>query len=267
MPAKLGTALVTGASSGIGATYADRLAKRGYDLILVARDIAKLQTLAARLEAETGATVRSIKADLTDRADLRAVEQVLREDAAITLLVNNAGMAALGPFSTGDIDVNEAVIDLNVTALTRLSHAAVTAFLARGGGSIVNIASVLAFGHDLSPGVYSATKSYVVTFSRGLNVELAGKGVYVQAVLPAATRTEIWEKSGISADSLPAGPVMGVDDLVDAALVGFDNGELVTLPSLPDDALWRVFDQARSAMMSDVRHDKPAARYREAVKV
>ena len=140
-------------------------------------------------------------------------------------------------------------------------------FLARGGGSIVNIASVLAFGHDLTPGVYSATKSYVVTFSRSLNVELADKGIYVQAVLPAATRTEIWEKSGVSVDRFPPGSVMGVDDLVNAALVGFDKGELVTLPSLPDEALWRVFDQARAAMMSDVRHDQPAARYRQAVGV
>ena len=267
MPATLGTALVTGASTGIGATYADRLAKRGYDLILVARDLAKLEALAARLTADTGVKVRPLKADLTDRQDLLAVETILREDAGITLLVNNAGIAALGPFATGDIDLQEKVIDLNVVALTRLTGAVVPAFLARGKGAIVNIASVLAFGHDVSPGVYSATKSYVLTFSRGLNVELAGRGVHVQAVLPAATRTEIWEKSGLSADSLPPGSVMGVDDLVDAALVGFDKGELVTLPSLPDEALWRVFDQARRALMSDVRHDRPAERYREPVDV
>jgi uncharacterized protein len=257
-----GTALVTGASTGIGATYADRLAKQGYDLILVARDEQKLAALAERLRAEAGVSVNVIRADLTDRADLGRVEQRLREDASITLLVNNAGASAPGGFLGASLDTQQALIDLNVTAVVRLAGAVLPGFVARDKGTIVNIASVLAFVPEISMGIYAATKSFVVTFSQSLQVELAGKGVHVQAVLPAATRTDIWEKSGRSVDDLPAGSVMEVGDLVDAALAGLARGELVTIPPLPDEGQWQTFNAARLAMAQNFGNAQPAARYR-----
>jgi short-subunit dehydrogenase len=257
----LGTALVTGASAGIGAAYADRLARRGYDLILVARSQAKLEALAERLRRETGVTARVLKADLTLPNDVRRVESVLAADPAITLLVNNAGVAGPSGFANANVDAAEAMIDLNVRALVRLSGAVIPGFLARGSGAIINIASVLAYGAEVMPGVYSATKAFVVNFSQGLQHELGGRGLYVQAVLPAATRTDIWEQVGITADDLPAGSVMDVGDMVDAALVGFDQGERVTLPSLHDQSLWTAMETARLSMMQRVRSDRPAPRY------
>jgi short-subunit dehydrogenase len=260
----LGTALITGASSGIGATYADRLAKRGYDLILVARDAARLNTLAARLRSETGVKVDVLKADLTDKADLAAVEQRLASDAAITLLINNAGAGAPGAFDKQGADAHEALIDLNVVSVVRLMAAVTPAFLKRGSGAIVNLSSVLAVGPEIGMPVYNATKAFVLSLSQSLQTEFKDTGVYVQAVLPAATRTEIWERSGMDVNSMPAGSVMDVNDLVDAALVGFDRREAVTIPPLADERQWQAFEAARLAMLPNFRAEKPAPRYRTA---
>ena len=253
--------LVTGASTGIGATYADRFARRGHDLVLVARDAARLQSLAARLR-DHGVAVDVLPADLTARADLVRVEARLRDDSRIGVLVNNAGSALPGGFAGPDPDAQEALIALNVTAVVRLAAAVVPRFLAQGGGAIVNITSILAVAPELMPGIYPATKSFVLTFSQGLQAEFAERGLYVQAVLPAATRTEIWKKTGRSVDDLPPGSVMEVDELVDAALVGFDRRELVTIPPLPDAGQWEAFDAARRAMMPNFRQEHAAARYR-----
>jgi len=261
MSKSLGTALVTGASSGIGTVYADRLAKRGYDLILVARDQARLTTLAERLRADVGVAVDVIKADLTDRADLAKVEQRLRSDASITLLVNNAGGAVSGAFETLDADRLENLIQLNVVSVTRLTSAVVPAFMARGRGSIINIASVLAIAPEIGMPVYNATKAFVLMLSQALQNELGPRGVHIQAVLPAATRTEIWDRAGIPIDALPDGSVMDVNDLVDAALVGFDKGEKITIPPLADEAQWQAFEAARLTMLPGFRTDTPAARY------
>jgi short-subunit dehydrogenase len=257
-----GTALVTGASTGIGAVYADRLARRGHDLIVVARDQGRLERLAERLRAQTGVKVDVLRADLTDKADLAAVEQRLESDPSITLLVNNAGGATPGGFEGSSPDTVDGLIQLNVVAVARLAAAAVPGFLARGGGTIVNIASVLALAPEFGMGVYSATKAFVLTFSQSLNMELGGKGLRVQAVLPAATRTEIWERSGRSVDDMPAGSVMSAEDLVDAALVGLDKGETVTIPPLADEGQWQALEAARLAMLPNFRSDRPAARYR-----
>jgi short-subunit dehydrogenase len=260
----LGTALITGASSGIGATYADRLALRGYDLILVARDEARLEDLAIKLRAKSGVHVDVLRADLTDRTDLARVEQRLKDDASITLLVNNAGAAGGGGFAEADADRLENLIVLNVTAVTRLAAAAAPGFVARGKGAIINLASVLAYAPELMTGVYAATKAFVVTLSKSLQLELGPKGVYVQTVAPAATATEIWDRSGMAISSLPAGSVMDVHDLVDAALVGFDRREAISFPSLPDEGQWEALEAARMAMAPNFRNDKPAARYRVA---
>jgi uncharacterized protein len=256
----LGTALITGASSGIGATYADRLAHRGHDLVLVARDKDRLEAIATRLRAETGVAVEVMRGDLTAAEDLRSVEARLREDARIGLLVNNAGAAAPGGFAEPNLDEQETLIRLNVTAVTRLAGAVVPRFLATGGGAIVNIASVLALAPEMLPGIYSATKAYVLTFSQALQAELGPRGVYVQAVLPAATRTEIWARSGRDVNALQG--VMDVGELVDAALVGFDRHELITIPPLPDAGQWDSFAAARQAMLPNFRQTHPAARYR-----
>ena len=262
MGGKLGTALITGASTGIGATYADRLALRGYDLILVARDEARLKDLAGKLKAKSGVHIDVLRADLTDVADLAKVEQRLKDDAAITLLVNNAGAAGGGGFAEPDADGLEKLITLNVTAVTRLAAAAAPGFVARGKGAIINLASVVAYAPELMNGVYAATKAFVITLSKSLQLELGPKGVYVQTVAPAATATEIWDRSGMAISSLPPGSVMSVDDLVDAALVGFDRREPISLPSLPDHGQWETLEAARLAMALNFRNDKPAARYR-----
>jgi short-subunit dehydrogenase len=255
----LGTALITGASSGIGATYADRLARRGYDIVLVARDEARMASLAERLRRETGVAIDVQPADLTEKHDLARIEQRLREDERIVLLVNNAGATAPGGFAAPDLDAQDRLIRLNVTAVTRLAGAVVPRFLAQGG-AIVNIASVLALVPELPLGIYAATKSFVLTFSQSLQAELGPRGLYVQAVLPSATRTEFWMRSGRDVDALQG--AMDVGELVDAALIGFDRRETVTIPPLPDETQWESFLAARRAMAPNFGNAHPAARYR-----
>jgi len=259
---QLGTALITGASTGIGAVYADRLARRGYDLVLVARDEARLSALAERLGRETGRKVEWLKADLTAKADLALVEQRLREDESLTVLVNNAGMSVSGTLVEGDIDRFQTMIELNVIAPTRLAAAAARNFAARKQGAIINIASVLALAPELFNGSYSGTKAYMLNLSLSLKKELEAAGVRVHAVLPGATRTEIWARAGVDVDGFPPEMVMEVDDMVDAALAGFDQGELVTIPSLPDPADFERYSAARLALGPNLSRNRSAERYR-----
>lgn len=256
------TVLITGASGGIGAVYADRFAKRGHDLVLVARDGAKLEALATRLGAEAGVSVDMIRADVTDPADLAVVEARLRDDARIGVLVNNAGASLAGTFADQGPDAVAGLINLNITALTRLAAVAAPRFAAAGQGAIVNIGSVVGLAPEFGLSVYGASKAYVLFLSQGLAVELGPKGVYVQAVLPAATRTDIWEKSGKDVNQIAG--LMEVEDLVDAALVGFDRREAVTIPPLPDAGQWEALNGARLAMLPNFAQAKPAARYRTA---
>jgi uncharacterized protein len=256
----LPTVLITGASSGIGAVYADRFAHRGHNLVLVARDKARMEALATRLRAATGVSIDILPADLTDIAELGAVEKRLREDDTIGILINNAGAAAHGSVTNPDLDAFDRLIRLNVTAVSRLAGVAGTRFASRGKGAIINISSIVALIPELTLGIYGATKSYVLTLSQSLQSELGPNGVYVQAVLPAATRTEIWERSGRSVEDL--GVVMNVDELVDAALVGFDRREPVTIPSLPDEKQWEIFNGARQAMLPNLAQSHAAERYR-----
>jgi len=256
-----GTALITGASTGIGAVYADRLAKRGYDLILVARNEARLKTLAARLTSETGRSVKALRADLNNKAELATVESILREDPSITMLVNNAGVASVAPLLNADVEKMEDMIALNVTALTRLTYAAAPAFVARSTGTIINIASIVGIAPERINGVYGASKAYVIALSHSLQHELADKGVRVQAVLPGATATDIWELAGRPYQDLPAGIVMSAEDMVDAALVGLDQGELVTIPPLHDGDEWTHFEAARRDLSKKFGNSQPAPRY------
>ncbi len=255
------TALVTGASSGIGALYADRLARRGYDLILVARDRTRLDRLAQRLAAETGRQVRVLPADLADPTGTAAVEQVLRDDPSLTMLVNNAGIGATAPLLDSDVAAMSRMIALNVNALMRLTYAAVPGFVDRGRGTVINIASVAAVAPELLNGVYGGTKVFVLAFSQSLRHELADTGVSVQVVLPGATATEFWSVAGTPLERLPREMVMRAEDLVDAALAGLDTGEFATVPALPDRADWSAFEAARLALRPGLSRAAPASRY------
>lgn len=255
-----GTALITGASSGIGAIYADRLARRGYDLILVARNAERLNAVADKLRGETGRTVTVMPVDLNDRGSLAKVETVLRGNADITMLVNNAGVGSVASILQADTDKMTAMIDLNVTALTRLTYAAAPAFAARGAGTIVNISSVVGIAVEALNGVYSASKSYVLSFGHSLQKDLADKGVRVQTVLPGATATEFWDVAGY-APQKTSEITMSAEDCVDAALAGLDAGELVTIPGLHDAQLWTRWEADRREISPKFRNAKPAPRY------
>ena len=254
--------LITGASTGIGATYAERFARRGQDLVLVARDKARLDTLAARLHQETGVAVDVLPADLTKSSDLIAVEARLRDDARIGTLINNAGIAQSGGLLEQTPDAIERLIALNTTALTRLASAVAPRFAQAGDGAIVNISSVVGLAPEFQMSVYGATKAFVLFLSQGMSLELSPKGVYVQAVLPAGTYTEIWERANIDISAFPE--MMKVGELVDAALVGFDRRELVTIPPLHNAARWDALDGARQALLSDIKQAHVAERYRTA---
>jgi short-subunit dehydrogenase len=257
-----GTALVTGASSGIGAVYADRLARRGYDLVLVARDQARLEAIAAGLRAETGRKVDVLPADLAIPEKLAVVQGRIDNDPTLTLLVNNAGISLNGSLLDNDAAALERLIAVNITAPTLLASAAGKAFVRRHNGTIINIASVLALAPEVLDGVYSGSKAYLLNLSIALAEKVRNAGVHVQAVLPGATRTEIWQRSGKDVDALLPGKVMDVNDLVDAALVGLDNGETVTIPPLADEEQWTTYNNARLALGPNLSSRDVARRYR-----
>lgn len=256
-----GTALITGASSGIGALYADRLARQGYDLILVARNAVKLEHVAQTIRDATGRTIDTLSADLANPGDLRLVEARLANDRSITMLVNNAGIGSTARALDADVDTMSAMVSLNVEALMRLTYAVVPAFVARGRGTIVNIASIVAVVPEVLNGVYGGTKAFVLAFSQNLRHELDGTGVGVQVVLPGATATDFWDIAGTPVEHLPGEIVMRADQLVDAALTGLARGEFATIPSLHDESRWDAFEAARQAMAGELSTSTPAARY------
>jgi hypothetical protein len=253
------TALLTGASAGIGAVYADRLARRGHDLILVARDEGRLSALATRLRAETGRSVDLLTADLAARPDLVRVEHRLRQ-----MLVNNAGVAVAGPMHGSDVDRQEGMVYINITAALRLAYVAVEGFVARGRRTLINVSSVLALAPERFNAVYSGTKSFMLNLSLALQAELANANIRVQVVLPGATRTGLWRKAGVGVSAMPDGMLMDADEMVDAALAGLDVGETVTIPSLPDMAEWARFNDTRLAMGPNLSLAHAAKRYERA---
>ena len=254
-------ALITGASSGIGAIYADRLARRGFDLILVARNADRLNKVAGQIATPTGRQVEILRADLANAADRKLVENRLREDAAIEILINNAGFGGVTPLLQSNVDAMEEMIEINVTALTRLTYAAVPGFVARGHGTVINLSSIVAIAPELLNGVYGGTKAFVLAFTQSLQHELKNKGVRVQTVLPGATATGFWNVAGGSYEKLPAGTVMKAEDMVDAALAGLDAGEVVTIPPLQDGAEWESYEADRQSLRSKLRNSQPGSRY------
>ncbi|HBN8507757.1 SDR family oxidoreductase [Pseudomonas aeruginosa] len=256
-----GKAVITGASSGIGAVYADRLAALGHDLILVARNTERLEALAEKLRGRTQRNIEIVSADLTSKVDLRRVEDILKNDSQISALVNNAGFGGASSLLTSDVDRMEHMIDLNVTAPTRLTYALVPRLVERKNGVIINIASIAAVAPETLNGVYGGTKAFVLTFTRSLHHELSDKGIRVQAVLPGATRTDFWDIAGQPVENLPASMVMSAEDMVDAALTGLGMNELITIPSLPDIQDWQAVDNSLKALRGKLSLSKPANRY------
>lgn len=261
-PANRNSVLITGASAGIGAVYAERFARRGHDLVLVARDRQRLDTHAAHLRETYKVAVDVLQADLTQPNDLECVEARLRDDARIGILVNNAGMALSGGVVQQSAPAIGQLIALNANAPARLAAAIAPRLVQAGTGAIINVGSVVGLAPEFGMTVYGATKAFVLFLSQGLSLELGPHGIYVQAVLPAATRTEIWGRAGIDIDTLPE--VMGVDELVDAALVGFDRREAITIPPLHGAGRWDALDGARQLLLSDIRQSEAAERYRQA---
>ncbi len=255
-------ALITGASSGIGAVYADRLAARGYDLILVARRADRLEALCAQVSKAHGIKAEAVVADLGKDGDLARIETILATNKDVRVLVNNAGLARLAPAAQMPANDVGSQIALNITALTRLTQAVVPAFIGRNQGVIINIASVLAIHSMPISAVYSGTKAFVLQYSRGLQEELAGTGVKLQLVLPASTATEIWDLSGVPLAALNKDALMTTEHMVDAALAGLDQGETITWPSVADASLWEKYEAARSALFANTQVGTPAPRYR-----
>lgn len=260
-PSPKKVALVTGASSGIGAVYADRLAARGYDLILVARRADRLEALCTQIAKAHGVKADPIVADLTQEQDVARIETMVATQEDLQVLVNNAGVARLAPAAQTSANEALAQINLNITALTRLTQAALPAFVARKQGLIINIASALAVHSLPISAIYSGTKAFVLQYSRGLQQELADTGVKVQLVLPASTSTELWDLSGVPLAALNKDTLMTTEHMVAAALAGLDQGETITWPSVADASLWEKYEAARSALFAGTQAGKPAPRY------
>lgn len=254
-------AVITGASCGIGAVYADRLAARGHDLVLIARRADRLEALCARLAATYGIRAEPVVADLSLDEDVTRIEQLLATRTDVHLLINNAGIARLGPTTQRPTADAVSQIALNITALTRLTQAVLPGFIKKNAGVVINIASVLAIHALAISAVYSGTKAFVLHYSRGLQEELAATGVKVQVVLPASTATEIWDLSGVPLAALDKNALMTTEDMVDAALAGLDQGESVTWPSVADTALWDRYEAARGELFASSQVGTPAPRY------
>jgi short-subunit dehydrogenase len=242
--------------------YAERLAARGHDLLLVARDRQRLEALASDLQARHGINVEVLAADLAQANDLARVEQRLRDDEQIGVLVNNAGIALHGTLAEATPAQIESLVALNIVAVTRLAAAAADRFSGAGRGTIINIASVVALAPEMFNAVYSASKAYVLSLSQTLHGELKDKGVQVQVVLPGVTRTEIFERSGLDVTQIDPQMVMEVGEMVDAALSGLDQKELVTIPSLPQATDWQAYIKARDALGPNLSRSSAAARYK-----
>jgi uncharacterized protein len=225
------TALVTGASAGIGRAFAQRFAARGTDLVLVARDEARLQVLAADLVERHGVRAEVLRADLVDRTDVAAVEARLHDDRdAIHTLVNNAGFGSYGPFADADVDTEVREIELNVIALVRLTHAALVAMRPRESGAIVNVSSLAGFQPAPSSATYAATKAFVNSFTHSVHEEARRAGVHVMAVCPGYTHTEFHERAGLGPSEIPEFLWQSADDVVEVALRDLDRRRSVSIP-------------------------------------
>jgi short-subunit dehydrogenase len=260
-----GVALVTGASSGIGAALAERLARDGRDLVVVARRRERLERLARRLEEDTGATVEVMGVDLTDAAQLRQVEERLSSDPPIDLLVNNAGFGGYGPFAELEPDFADDLVDVHVRAPMRLTRAVLPGMLRRDRGAIVNVASLLALSGPLKTptsgrATYVAAKAFLLAFTQALAAELVGSGVRAMAVLPGMVETEFFS-SKRGGDPGPA-TLMSPHDVAQAIVVGLELGEMICVPGLEDLTLFDALCDVQKATLFGRSAARLAERYR-----
>jgi len=259
--------LITGASSGIGAAFAEHLAREQFELIIVARRVGLLEALAKILKTKYGTPVEVMQADLAEIDQLRAVEQRIAHDSPLDLLVNNAGFGAYRAFVELDPNKADELIRLQVTAVTRLTRAALPGMISRHVGSIINVSSRFAFSGSFSApslpkrAVYAATKAYVNTFTQILHNELVGTGVKVQALCPGVVRTEFHERMGMDLSRIPAAMMMKPDDVVEASLAGLKLGEVICIPALAEPALLDEVHQSQFNLWEQSGGGSPADRY------
>ncbi|HXX83465.1 MAG TPA: SDR family oxidoreductase [Casimicrobiaceae bacterium] len=257
-------AVVTGASSGIGRSYAERLASDGMDLVLIARRADRLNELEREL-ADRGVKVRSVVADLGRAEDLQRVTEQI-EPLPVDLLINNAGLAHYMPFAQLPAERARELVDVNALAPVLLTRAVVPGMLGRGRGSIINVASLLAFsGAARAPflpqrALYAATKAFLVTFAEILAAELVGTGVKVQVVCPGVVRSEFHSRQGIDMSKVPR---MEPDQIVSASLSDLERGVVVSIPALPDESGKTRLDEAASALLAVARNTELPLRYRD----
>jgi uncharacterized protein len=260
-------ALITGASSGIGATFADRLAQDNYQLIIVARRVGRLEALAQILKKKYQTPVEVLSSDLSDPEQLRTVEQRISHESTLEMLVNNAGFGAYQPFLNLDPNKADELIRLQVTAVTRLTRAALPQMVSRGKGFIINVSSRLAFSGSLTApslpkrAVYAGTKAYVNAFTQILQSELAGTGVKVQALCPGVVRTEFHERMGMDSSRIPASMVMKPEDVVKASLSGLKLGEVICIPSMQESTLLDHVHQSEFSLWERTGGGTLAERY------
>jgi uncharacterized protein len=221
------TALVTGATAGIGAAFARLLAARSYDLVLVARDRERLEAVAAELRATHGAAVQVLPADLADLRSLAPVEQRLSTDPPVDLLVNNAGFATNSRLLASDLEEEERMLAVLVRAVLRLTRAALPGMVARGSGGVVNVSSVSGF---FPQGTYSAAKAWVTAFTESVAVEMAGTGVRAMALCPGFTRTEFHQRADYDTGRVPGWMWLRADDVAAAGLRDLERGRTVSVP-------------------------------------
>jgi short-subunit dehydrogenase len=230
-------ATVTGASAGIGRAFAERLARDGWDLCIVARSRGRLEELAKRLRREHGIRVQVVSADLTDPSALGALERRLARDARLELLVNDAGVGDFGAFARRDREEADGEIRLNVLAVVRLTHAALRAMLPRRRGAVINVSSTAAFQPLPQAAIYGATKAFLNSFTEALHEELRGSGVRVQALCPGLTHTEIFERAGADVSGLPSFLWMEPEEVVADSLAALARGAVVCVPGFGNRAL------------------------------
>jgi uncharacterized protein len=254
-------ALITGASSGIGRVYAEHLARAGYSLVIVARRVELLQEVARQLENDHAIEVEVLAADLALADGVARVAERLENGTAIDLFINNAGYAVRGKVGELDPDTLHTMLQVNVVAVSRLAHSAMLRMKAMGHGSIINIASATAF--ILLPGNagYGASKSYVMSFTRHMQLEAEGTGIRVQLLVPGIVATDFHQIAGAQLSTFPAERVMSADDLVFASLRALEMGELVCIPSLPDIKDWEAYVAAERGIAPNVSRDRIAPRY------
>lgn len=254
-------ALVTGASAGIGLSYARHLARTGHALILVARRADRLEELATELRDAHGVDVEVLAADLGEADDVARVAARIAAEPDVDLLVNNAGFAARAPVAELDDGAFDAMLRVNVLALARLSQAAMAQMTAAGRGTIINVSSGTVFMQMPGNAGYGASKNFVMAFTRTMQAEAAGTGVRVQLLIPGVIATEFHEVAGNDLNRFPPERVMQADDLVVASLRALEMDEPVCIPSLPDIRDWDAYVAAEQALVPNVSRDRIASRY------